>query len=249
LHYTGSFKNPGTPEYLTTIANYLADQMGSDRRFGVEILNDARTNAFACPGGFLLITKGMLLAAQSEAEIAGVIAHEMAHVERGHMLSLFAQSSSKAIQGSLANRSVPQDEVMQIRRRKSDDSTHDTATDLITNSLLQASGGVLRTGVTMGLDALIGKGLSPEDEFEADALALEILTASGFDPIAYINFLERQFAANKRVASPIARTHPATIERVAKLRAQWVSLGSPTGATMKQRFKNQTQTRKVESQQ
>ncbi len=101
----------------------------------------------------------------------------------------------------------------------------------------------------MGLDALIGKGLSPEDEFEADALALEILTASGLDPIAYINFLERQFAANKRVASPIARTHPATIERVAKLRAQWVSLGSPTGATMKQRFKNQTQTRKVESQQ
>src|SRR5262249_37822112 len=126
-------------------------------------------NAFAAPGGYVFVTTAAVKVAKSEDELACVLAHEVAHVVRGHALgniqkSRLANVSSDVLQAAGREALTPQ-QVAQL------------------NQLLEGF-------IQDTLDALFVKGYSRDTEFEADRLGVEIAAKAGYDPSAMTRFLQ-----------------------------------------------------------
>ena len=179
-------KNP--LKYINLVGKSLAYQSGRPElvfRFG--ILETQDINAFAAPGGYILVTRGVLKLAKNESELAGVLAHEIAHVSHKHMYKDIAPK-----------RSV-------------------TAGESVTRFLSGGKsdiGGALTKAVSEGMKKLLEEGLSPEKEFEADATALSLVLTMGYNPWDYIRFLER---LEKTVAkAEVTKTHPSFKDRIEK---------------------------------
>jgi predicted Zn-dependent protease len=119
-------------------------------------------NAVGNPGGFVLVTTGLLRAVRSEDELAGVLAHEVAHVQRGHTLQPVeaARKQSQLTEGALAG----------------------------TSDVLHAFFGQV---VTLGADFVLDKGFGKKNELAADALAARILAEAGYQAAALAAFLSR----------------------------------------------------------
>jgi hypothetical protein len=90
----GYYDNPKVNEYINFVGQKVAKSVS--KRPGIQysffVLNTSDINAFAVPGGFIFITKGALKILSNEAELAGVLAHEIAHVELGHGLEAIASN-------------------------------------------------------------------------------------------------------------------------------------------------------------
>jgi predicted Zn-dependent protease len=88
----GIYKNPVVNQYVTDIGESIAQKVSQrpDIKYRFIVLNTPEINAFAAPGGFILITKGTLLVLDNEAELAGILAHEITHVEEGHGMQTLA---------------------------------------------------------------------------------------------------------------------------------------------------------------
>src|SRR5688572_2783178 len=94
--------DPEAAEYLSNLGHRLAAR-SPDARQGFEffLLRDPQINAFALPGGYIGVNTGLLLAAQSESEVASVLAHEIAHVTQRHIARMLAQQQQASV-GTLA---------------------------------------------------------------------------------------------------------------------------------------------------
>ncbi|HET9554725.1 MAG TPA: M48 family metallopeptidase [Anaeromyxobacteraceae bacterium] len=119
-------------------------------------------NAVGAPGGFVLVTTGLLRAARSEDELAAVLAHEVAHVQRGHTMQPVeaARKQEQLTSGLLAG----------------------------TSDKLNAFFGAV---VSAGADVVLDRGFGKRNELDADALAVRILAEAGYDPGALSAFLAR----------------------------------------------------------
>lgn len=160
------------------------------------VIRDAMLNAFALPGGFIGMHTGLILAARSESELAGVLAHEISHVTQSHLARMFGrqgQSQLTALLGLavaiLAARSNPDIAV-----------------------------GAAVTGQAAGIQQQLN--YSRDFEREADRLGLEMLERAGFDPRGMASFFERmlQFGRLYENNAPgYLRTHPLTTERISDM--------------------------------
>jgi len=197
------------PRYLDDpeIENYL-NQLGyrlvsvsarNQRTFTFFVVDDPTINAFALPGGNIGVHTGLLLAAQSESELASVIAHEIAHVTQNHLARMAAAQSQSywptmaaLALALLAGRSNPN----------------------------VASAAIASTQAYSIQNRL---SYSRDFEREADRLGYETLTKAGFDPHAMSEFFERLQRANRfydTSAPAYLRTHPLTSERIADMAAR-----------------------------
>lgn len=94
--------NPGVQRYVNTLGRWLASQTERpDLPWTFGVLDDAGYNAFATPGGYIFVTKGLLDRMRNEAELAGVLAHEIGHVLRKHHLNAVKASGWTGIAGEL----------------------------------------------------------------------------------------------------------------------------------------------------
>ena len=155
------------------------------------ILNTNEINAFAAPGGYVLVTKGTLRTITNEAELAGVLAHEISHVDKEHLLS--------AIKAAHGTEFVSQ---MVSLYNENDNSK--------LNKLLGSSS-------EAGLSVLYKKGLSRECEREADENAVKLLARAGYYPGGLEDFLQRikgQMAQNNSGFKTLTATHPAPETRI-----------------------------------
>ena len=197
------------PRYLDDpeIENYL-NQLGyklvsvsarNQRTFNFFVVDDPTINAFAMPGGNIGVHTGLLLAAQSESELASVIAHEIAHVTQDHLARMVAAQSQSywptmaaLALALLASRSNPN----------------------------VASAAIASTQAYSIQNQL---NYSRDYEREADRLGYDMLTRAGFDPRAMSEFFERLQRANRfydTSAPAYLRTHPLTSERIADMEAR-----------------------------
>ena len=197
------------PRYLDDpeIENYL-NQLGyklvsvsarNQRTFTFFVVDDPTINAFAMPGGNIGVHTGLLLAAQSESELASVIAHEIAHVTQDHLARMVAAQSQSywptmaaLALALLASRSNPN----------------------------VASAAIASTQAYSIQNQL---NYSRDYEREADRLGYEMLTRAGFDPRAMSTFFERLQRANRfydSSAPAYLRTHPLTTDRIADMEAR-----------------------------
>lgn len=183
--------------YLNTLGERLAASSAKPYlQFEFFAVRDATINAFALPGGFIGVHTGLLTAARNESELAGVIAHEIAHVTQNHIARLVDSQRSSGLT-TLAALAVA---ILAAR------SNPEVAQAAVTTA--QA------LSVQSQLD------FTRENEKEADRLGFQNLDRSGFDPAGMASFFERLMTQSRfqdNSAPTYLRTHPLSHERMADL--------------------------------
>lgn len=165
-------------------------------KFTFFVVNDGTINAFAMPGGYIGVNKGLILATQSEGELASVIGHEMAHVTQHHMARMQASSVSSKL--TLLATLVA---AVLVSRSGNGDATM----------------GALNAGV--GLSVANQLSFSRDFEREADRVGMQYLSAAGFDVRdmpAFFQRLQQSEHMNGGEAYAFLRTHPVTVERISE---------------------------------
>ncbi len=165
--------------------------------FNFYVLNDPAINAFAMPGGFVVIQTGLILASRSESELAGVMAHEIAHVTQHHL----ARSYEKASQMNLPLTAAV------------------IAAILLGASNPQMGQAALAASMAGGTQAQLD--FTRANEREADRVGMQMLAASGMDPNGMPDFFERLQQEYRFASSGMPEflsTHPVTIDRIADSR-------------------------------
>jgi predicted Zn-dependent protease len=162
-------------------------------------VRDPVLNAFALPGGFIGVHSGLLLAAQSESELASVLAHEIGHVAQRHIARMVG--------------SQKQDSMIALA-------------SMLLGVLAMRGSGDAGAAVMMGGTGLAMQrqlNFSRDAEREADRIGLSILDAGGFDTSGMVAFFGRMQTASRNysdVVPPYLLTHPLTTERIADIEAR-----------------------------
>ncbi|WP_374326611.1 M48 family metalloprotease [Azonexus sp.] len=190
--------------YLNQLAGRLAG-VSSDPGFGFEIfaLTDPSINAFAMPGGYVGVHSGLILAAQSESELAGVLAHELSHVTQRHIARQIFQSKRIGIASMLA---------MGLGL-------------LAARSNSQVAGAAIATSQAGAISAQLA--YSRDFEREADRIAFDMLGRAGFDERGMAGFfgrLQQSVRLYENNAVAYLRTHPLTGERLADMQNREIGL-------------------------
>jgi predicted Zn-dependent protease len=215
-----------TTAYVNAVGNVLAaSAMGaprdSDRPSPIAgwhfvIVDDDQINAFAASGGFIIVNKGLIKAAQSEDELAAVLAHEVAHTVRGHAIGSIKKARMAGVYKEMLDSTVQLDE-QQL------------------GTLTQAFEGAMDDMI----DSMVVKGYSRDTEFEADRVGLKIMVDAGYDPNAFISLLE---SLDKKLGNAhtggMKSTHPAPKDRIAKLKAEVAKYHAAKASSVRtERFK------------
>jgi predicted Zn-dependent protease len=196
--------------YVNNVGRWLASQ--SERpdlpwRFGV--LEAQEVNAFAVPGGTVFITRGLLQKMTSEAELAGVLAHEISHVVRKHHLKAIQKGALASLGGQAASAAF-------------NDMNPEAKQKL----------------VAFGTE-MYSRGLDKGDELEADRLGVVIAARGGYDPYGLPAVLQTLQSANPSdsAVALMFKTHPAPGERLQALEPRMQALdGYATQPQLRERF-------------
>ena len=181
--------DPAITEYVNRIAQNIARNSDVKVPLSIKVLRDETVNAFALPGGFFYVNTGLILAAWDEAELAGVMGHEIAHIAGRHGLR-------QASRGMLASLTA----------------------DILLEAFGGDNWGtvVAVTAANIALPVTFLK-FSREFEKKADFLGMQYLYKTGYDPLAMVSFFERLSAREKKKTGFMAaafRTHPLSSKRV-----------------------------------
>jgi beta-barrel assembly-enhancing protease len=188
--------DPDIQRYVNRVGLWVALQgkrPGLPWRFAV--LDNGNVNAFAAPGGYVFITRGLLDQLQTEAELAAVLAHEIAHIEKKHHLKALQKEAGLKLAGRGATLLLNRD---------------GTAGKLDPERLGQVA------GIAKGLYA---RGLDKSDEYEADRVGAILAARAGYDVFGLaqvLQTLDRLNASASEVAL-LFKTHPRPAERLAQL--------------------------------
>jgi len=188
--------SPALTAYVNRICNAIA--INSPRPeiyngYHVAILDSNEINAFATSGGHILITRGLIGAAKSEDALAGVIAHEIAHIQLQH--SIKAIKTSRITQALMVTGA----------------SAAGAATGYDVNEMTS----IFNETVGDIVSTLVNNGYSQSQEFEADATALSLLTSTGYNPGGLIDMLKELENSQKGQSGGFNKTHPSPDKRLA----------------------------------
>lgn len=178
--------DPIITEYVNRVGQNVVLHSDAKVPFTIKVIDSDEVNAFALPGGFFFVNKGLILAADNEAELAGVMAHEIAHVAARHAM----ENQGK---GTLINYGALAGIIFG---------------GPIVSTVIQNSGGILA--------GLAGLKFTRGAETEADSLGVQYLYASGYDPTAMATMFEKlasQNAKKKNSLQKLFSTHPQSLDR------------------------------------
>ena len=183
--------------YLNTLGYRLVSAGGESRQeFDFFLMVDPQINAFALPGGFIGVNSGLILAAQSESELASVLSHEIAHVTQHHIARMLGEQKTSAIT-SLAGLAIA---ILASR----------VSSDMSQAALVVSQAASVQSSLNF----------TRANEREADRVGFQTLEHAGFDPQAMPLFFERLQRSTRfyETAAPsYLRTHPLTYERIADM--------------------------------
>ena len=167
-------------EYVNQVGQRLVP--ASDRPnipYTFQVVDTTQVNAFATMGGFVYVTTGLLKTIDQEAQMAGVLGHEIGHIAARHAVT---QMRERAVAAGVA-----------------------TAAGLDRNQ-----------AVNIGVELALSRPNSRRDEFEADSKGLATITTAGYAPSGIVTFLEK--LGTQRSVPAVLSTHPATADRITRLR-------------------------------
>ncbi len=213
----GLYEKPDVTRYVSLVGNALAlstNRPELDFRFGV--LDTDEINSYAAPGGYVFVTRGAMSKMEDEAELAGVLAREMAHVLNRDMVR-HLDIRSTGTPGSAAQLIAgPSQPVTAVFLQLWDENN----------------------AVDRAMDILYRKGYAPADEESADKASVLYAALSGYDPQGLIRYLQRTGSAKATEGKSPEKTAPTIEERTARLKTliQKEGLDEPGGRTGKERF-------------
>ena len=192
-------EDPELENYVAALGQRLiSSALDTELRYRFLVLNSPVINAFATPGGVVAIYTGLIEAARNEAELAGVMAHEIAHVSQHHMARMVAESRQITVA---------------------------TALGLLAAIAIGMTGGgnagAAALQGTMAASAQARLAFSRDYEREADRVGMRLLVASGYDPAGMPDFFERLQRENQLNAGrtlEFLSTHPLTLDRISDTR-------------------------------
>ena len=180
--------DPVVTEYVNRVGQNLVRNSDAKVPFTIKVIDSDEVNAFALPGGFFYVNSGLILRAQEESELAGVMAHEIAHVAARH-------GTKQATKGDLVQIGMIPAMIF-IPYTWAGYAAYQGMNLLIPMTFLK---------------------FSRDAEREADFLGLQYMYKAGYDPNSYVTFFERIQADEKRRPGTIGKafsTHPPTPERI-----------------------------------
>lgn len=196
-------EDPQVNEYINEIGHRIAAQTNDgDHEFTFFVVNDPRINAFALPGGYIGVHTGLIDATRSEDELAGVLAHEVAHVTQRHIARAVHANSRQSI----------------------------LSTALMLGALILGAAGGSSDAVQAGMVVAQGTAAQQQinftrsNEYEADRIGIGALAAAGFEPHGMVSFFEvmsrLELGAPSDRLPEFLRSHPVTTARIAEARAR-----------------------------
>ena len=192
--------------YINSIGQRLAANAGGPQfQYRFRVINASDINAFALPGGYIYLNRGIIDNARNEGEVAGVLAHEIAHSALRHgthqASKAYAAQAGLQILGGLLGGKVGNN----------------------TAQILNTVGGV-------GLNALFLK-FSRELETQADIRGAQILSASGYTPADMVSFFRQLEKVDKSKKTTWLSHHPAPPDRIARIEKERQLLNEPSAPT------------------
>ncbi len=191
--------DPEINTYIESIGYRLVSQSdNNEQQFTFFVINDPLINAFAAPGGIVGINSGIIMNADSESELAGVVAHEIAHVTQKHMA-----------------RSVEMSKKMSI-------PTMAAMLGAILIATQNPDAGQAALMAVQGASAQAQINFTRANEQEADRIGIQLLARSGFNPRGMTGFFRKlqQSSRFSAQAPEFLRTHPLTTRRIADAAAR-----------------------------
>src|SRR5271156_6482541 len=180
--------DPVVTEYVNRVGQNLVRNSDAKVPFTIKVIDSDVVNAFALPGGFFYVNSGLILHADEESELAGVMAHEIAHVCARH-------GTKQATKSEIINlASIP-------------------AMIFIPYTW---AGYAIYQGMNFAIPLTFLK-FSRDDEREADYLGLQYMYKAGYDPNSFVTFFEKVEADEKKQPGTIPKafsTHPPTPDRI-----------------------------------
>jgi predicted Zn-dependent protease len=199
-------EDPEATEYLQALGSRLVAQATGDsaQRFQFFFVREDTINAFALPGGFIGVNYGLVLATRNEAQLAGVLAHEIAHVTQRHIARRVRSQGRQSI------------------------ATMAAILAAILVGAATGSSDAAMGGVAMAQGAAMQQQINftRANENEADRVGMSFLASAGFDPYGMPDFFETMgrrssiTAGNRNALPEILQSHPVTTNRIAESRAR-----------------------------
>jgi predicted Zn-dependent protease len=181
--------DPVVTEYVNRVGQNLVRNSDAQVPFTIKVIDSDEVNAFALPGGFFYVNSGLILRAQEESELAGVMAHEISHVTLRHGTKQATKADLIQIGAMAAMIFVP----------------------------YGWAGYGIYEGMNLAIPLTFLK-FSRDAEREADYFGIEYMYKAGYDPNSYVTFFERIQADEKRRPGTVPKmfsTHPPTPDRIA----------------------------------
>jgi predicted Zn-dependent protease len=196
-------EDPAVDEYIQDLGHRLATHAHEgEHKFYFFVVDDPSINAFALPGGYIGVHAGLIEATKTESELAGVLAHEIAHVTQRHIARAIFDSQRTSMASAAA---------------------------MLAGILLGAAtgaGGDVMQGVVMASQAAAIQqqiNFTRSNEYEADRVGMGVLAAAGYNPQgmpAFFETMQRRYGlASKRIPQ-LLQTHPVTTARIAESRGR-----------------------------
>ena len=213
-------RDPKLETYLNKVGMTVAARSDRPETYGgyhFAVLDTAEVNAVSAPGGFVFVTKGFLRLIPDEDALAGVLAHEVAHVVKGHGVKAISQANlTEALM--IVGKEVASSQggaEMQALTETFGDSVNDVAATLLT------------------------KGYSRSQEYESDEYAAELMEKAGYNASALVTMLKGLEAAEKSGSGGWFETHPEAADRIEEVEELTVKAPSdPAGEQLRSaRFK------------
>ena len=187
--------DPALTSYLNLICAAIvlnSPQPSLFNGYYLAILDTGEINAFATSGGHIFVTRGLINVARTEDALAGVIAHEIAHIQLRHgMKSITSNRITQAFM--------------------------DTATMGVGNAMglgPEEMSNILDESVNEIMLTMVNRGYSPEQEYEADTAAMYFMAFAGYQPTGLIDMLKELDKVQSTARLKFNRTHPAPVQRI-----------------------------------
>ena len=178
--------------YVNLVGKSLAlNSSRDDIEFHFSVLDAKFINAYSAPGGYVFITHGAIKAMRDEAELAAVLAHEVAHITEKHIVKEF--------------------------KIKGTDKSASAGVSRLLGSSKSSAQALFSQAVDGAVNKLLSKGFKQKDELESDHVALLLLANTGYDPSALSRYLKRIKKKTNKHKTHKA-THPPTTKRIKTLK-------------------------------
>lgn len=198
-------QDPEIAWYIDRLGRQLASHSASRPIDGYTffVVRAPSINAFAGPGGYIGVHSGLIAAASTESELAGVVAHEIAHVSQRHIARSIARSQKSAVKTLAAV----------------------LAGLLIGSQNSQAGQAAITGGIAASEQQRIN--YTRSNEYEADRIGIDLLARAGFDPEGMVRLFETLMGAGSSRVPEFLRTHPLSGDRLSEAASRATTLERP----------------------